>query len=50
MPEEDVIVIDGKTYRPGDVIRETDRGVVKFRLIYGGRVREEDRKRLLGER
>jgi len=47
---EETVEINGRVYKPGDVIREVDRGSIKYRLIYGGRIKEEDRKRLLGER
>jgi len=40
---EDTVEIDGKVYKPGDVIREIDRGTFKIRIIYGGKIKKEEK-------
>jgi len=40
---EDIVEIDGKIYKPGDVIREIDRGTFKIRIIYGGKIKKEEK-------
>jgi len=40
---EDIVEIDGKIYRPGDVIKEMDRGILKIRIIYGGKIKKEEK-------
>jgi len=37
---EDIVEINGKIYKPGDVIREIDRGTIKIKIIYGGKIKK----------
>ena len=39
---DDTIEMGGKTYKPGDVIREIDRGTFKIRIIYGGKIKKKE--------